>query len=613
MSPHPRLAPWCVVAVLALTGALLSTLLSTLTPSAAHKAGPPPPAAARPPATCPQFGVNLSAGEFGSTLPGTYGVDYLYPGIDAQGYNNAWEMDYFHSKGLNLIRLPLQWERLQHTLNGPLSTFDLGLIDQVLANAAAHGMTVIIGPHNFARRTIGGVDYIIGSPQVPYAAFTDFWQKMAAHFAGHAGLYGYSLDNEPYNTGGLWVTGGAQAGVTGIRQADMAAPILVPGDGWSGAWSWLANGNDALRTLNDPANNLIFDAHQYFDDDYSGTYAQSYDAQGAYPTLGVDLLQSFVGWLHAHNLRGMVTEYGVPDDDPRWWTLLDNALAYLQQNNDVILGGNDWSAGPWWGTSYRLSVEPTGTWPNVTDRPQMAVLAARTGCGAGGATPTPSSGCTVSFNDVPVGSTFYDFIRCLACRGIVGGYPCGGPGEPCPGTYYRPNNNVTRGQVSKIVSESAGFTDPIPSTQQTFEDVAPGSTFQLWVERLVGRNVIGGYPCGGPFEPCVAPANRPYFRPNNNVTRGQLSKIVSGAAGWTETPTAQTFEDVVPGSTFYVYAERVASHGVVGGYPCGGAGEPCVAPANRGYFRPANNATRGQLSKIAAAAFFPNCQTPARR
>jgi hypothetical protein len=58
---------------------------------------------------------------------------------------------------------------------------------------------------------------------------------------------------------------------------------------------------------------------------------------------------------------------------------------------------------------------------------------------------------------------------------------------------------------------------------------------------------------------------------------------------------------------------RVAVRGVVSGYPCGRAGEPCVAPPNRPYFRPANHATRGQLSKIAAAAFFPNCATPARR
>jgi hypothetical protein len=228
------------------------------------------------------------------------------------------------------------------------------------------------------------------------------------------------------------------------------------------------------------------------------------------------------------------------------------------------------------------------------------------------ATPTYTP-CPLSFNDVPVGSTFYTWIRCLACRGIVGGYPCGGPGEPCPGAYYRPNNNVTRGQTSKIISESAGFADPVPSTQQTFQDVPPGSTFHVWIERLSTRGIISGYPCGGPFEPCVAPTNRPYFRPNNNVTRGQLSKITSGAAGWTETPTGQTFEDVPPGSTFYLYIERMASRGIISGYPCGGPFEPCVAPNNRPYFRPNNNATRGQMAKIAAEAFFPNCQTPARR
>jgi len=275
----------------AITICLLTALVMLAGQSQSAVAGPrivDPPA---PSVLCQQFGVNLSGGEFGSNLPGTYGVDYIYPGIDAEGFTNAWEMDYFHGKGLNLLRVPLQWERLQHDLYGPLSTFDLGLIDQVLANAAARGMSVVLGPHNFARRTIGGVDYIIGSAQVPYSAFTDFWQKMAQHFAGHAGLYAYALDNEPHDTGGLWVTGGAQAGVDGVRAADLSTPILVPGDGWSGAWAWLDSGNDALRTLNDPSNNLIFEAHQYFDSDGSGSYALSYDAQGAYPTLGVDRLQ----------------------------------------------------------------------------------------------------------------------------------------------------------------------------------------------------------------------------------------------------------------------------------------------------------------------------------
>ncbi len=222
-------------------------------------------------------------------------------------------------------------------------------------------------------------------------------------------------------------------------------------------------------------------------------------------------------------------------------------------------------------------------------------------------------GCPVPFVDVPPGHTFFGSVQCLACRGIVGGYPCGGPGEPCPGSYFRPNNNVTRGQTAKIVSEAAGFTDPIPSTQRTFQDIAPGSTFYQWIERLAVREIISGYPWGGPGEPCVAPGNRPYFRANANVTRGQLAKIVAEGAGWTETPTGQTFQDVPPGSTFYLSVERVAGHGIIQGYPCGGPFEPCVAPGNRPYYRPNSNATRGQLSKIAANAFYPNCQILAPR
>ncbi len=85
------------------------------------------------------------------------------------------------------------------------------------------------------------------------------------------------------------------------------------------------------------------------------------------------------------------------------------------------------------------------------------------------------------------------------------------------------------------------------------------------------------------------------------------------APGGTATPTAcpVQFEDVPSGNTFYANVRCLACRGIVGGYPCGGPFEPCVGPANRPYFRPNNNATRGQMSKIAAQAFFPNCQTPA--
>jgi hypothetical protein len=176
---------------------------------------------------------------------------------------------------------------------------------------------------------------------------------------------------------------------------------------------------------------------------------------------------------------------------------------------------------------------------------------------------------------------------------------------------------VTRGQLAKIVSQSAGFTEPVSG--QTFEDVASGSTFYEYIERLASRNVMGGYQCGiDPAEPC-GPENRPYFRPNAGATRGQLTKIVANAAGFTDTipDTQYQFTDVEPGSTFWLYVERLLLNrpGVMSGYPCGDPGgdpgEPCDSE-NRPYFRPNNPLTRGQTSKIVANTFFPGCEPPRR-
>jgi hypothetical protein len=238
---------------------------------------------------------------------------------------------------------------------------------------------------------------------------------------------------------------------------------------------------------------------------------------------------------------------------------------------------------------------------------------------AGTATATPTA-CNLSFEDVPVTNTFYPFVQCLACRGIINGYPCGGDFEPCNANedpYFRPNNPVTRGQISKMVSLSAGFNEPVPATQQSFEDVPYGSPFWEYVERLYTRGVIGGYQCGiNPSEPCVPPGDRPYFRPNAGATRGQLVKIASESAGFNDAIPAdqQTFTDVPPGSTFWLYIERLLANrpSAIAGYPCGQIpSEPCDSE-NRPYFRPNNGVTRGQASKIVSNTFFPECSPTLR-
>ncbi|HYP41834.1 MAG TPA: S-layer homology domain-containing protein, partial [Chloroflexia bacterium] len=221
--------------------------------------------------------------------------------------------------------------------------------------------------------------------------------------------------------------------------------------------------------------------------------------------------------------------------------------------------------------------------------------------------------CPIQFTDVSSNHTFYNFIRCLACKGIISGYS--------DGMFY-PNNYVNRGQIAKFISNAAFLADKAAQGTWTFHDVPSSNPYYVWVERVanvsLGRNFIGGYPCGGQFEPCDS-ENRAYFRPYNNATRGQISKMISLAALFVEpvNPNIRTFEDVPNTNEFWSYIERLASRHIITGYPCGGvnpqtqAPEPCGV-GNRPYFRWGNSVTRGQTAQIIARSFFPNsnCENP---
>lgn len=207
-------------------------------------------------------------------------------------------------------------------------------------------------------------------------------------------------------------------------------------------------------------------------------------------------------------------------------------------------------------------------------------------------TPWPTL-CAITFTDVPRDYWAWNYITYMACNNIVTGYPDG---------TFRPNNTVTRGQTAKIVALSAGFDDDPGG--QIYDDVPVGSTFYTWVNQLSLRDIISGYPCGGPGEPCHA-GNLPYFRPGDSTSRGQISKIVAIAAGFDGTPSGQTFQDVPPDSTFYLWVERLVSRDVMSGYPCGSVADaPCVPPLNLPYFFPGKSATRAQVCKIVANAMF---------
>jgi hypothetical protein len=210
-------------------------------------------------------------------------------------------------------------------------------------------------------------------------------------------------------------------------------------------------------------------------------------------------------------------------------------------------------------------------------------------------TPTPTPRCPGErYTDVCPGDTFYTYIMNLTELGVIGGYSDG---------TFRPNNPLTRGQISKIIALAAGLPTVQPN-QPTFADVPANHTFYPYVEASYAAGVITGYPCGGPGEPCD-PQNRPYFRPDNWVTRGQISKMAAIAFGFNEPVSGQTFTDVPPTHTFYQYIERMARRGIIGGYS-----QPSQCPTGVPCFRPSDNVTRGQACKIVDGARQQAALTP---
>ncbi len=71
----------------------------------------------------------------------------------------------------------------------------------------------------------------------------------------------------------------------------------------------------------------------------------------------------------------------------------------------------------------------------------------------------PLNPATPTFADVAADNVFYGTIEAAAAHGILAGYACGGPGEPCDSNsrpYYRPGALATRAQLCKMAYQAFG-------------------------------------------------------------------------------------------------------------------------------------------------------------
>lgn len=300
------------------------------------------------------IGVNLAGADFGD-LGGSLNSGYVYPSNE--------EIDYYASNGMDVIRIPFRWERVQTSLEGPLAAAELRQLDRIVEHAAALGIKVVLDAHNFGKY---GND-LVGSPEVSNASFANFWGRMADYFRGDPNVL-FGLMNEPYQQSAeVWIDS-ANAAIDAIRASGATQKILVPGTYWNGAHSWVSSDNDTMvgSGVRDPLNNYAFEVHQYLDFDSSGTHAGVVST-----TVGADRLADITTWARATGNELFLGEFGVAADTASL-AALDTMLSYMDDNADVWIGGTYWAGGPWWG-DYMFSIEPTSL-TNPVDKPQMDVL-----------------------------------------------------------------------------------------------------------------------------------------------------------------------------------------------------------------------------------------------
>lgn len=223
------------------------------------------------------------------------------------------EMDYFVARGMNYFRLPFNWETFQPTRQGPLDSTQLGFLMNVVNYLTlTKGVYVQLDVHNYARYN-GEIIGASGS-SVTVADYQDLWTRLANIFKNNSHVY-FGLMNEPNQMStNLWLSD-ANAAIQAIRAAGATNVIVVPGNGWDGARSWYDSWYDtsnpqvsnavAMLNISDPLNNFVFEVHQYFDMDYSG----SHDTCGP-PPIGNQTLIAVTGWMRQHRHKVLLTEFG---------------------------------------------------------------------------------------------------------------------------------------------------------------------------------------------------------------------------------------------------------------------------------------------------------------
>jgi endoglucanase len=280
-----------------------------------------PPAAESPPAAQPPTGRKASGYRRGVNV---YTLLYLssdpaYRGEPLSSYR------FLASRGIDIIRLPFPWGKLQPTLGGPFDpTFEASLIREVRRIDAA-GMQTVLDLHNSYRHPTsdGPLSIVDGISQ---ADLDDVWLKLSRLFGDDPSIYAYDLMNEPYELPSRAIEEASQGLVTALRDAGDDTLLWIEGNEYSAVEDWTSNHPEPW--IDDPADNHMYSAHSYIGgQDDNPIYPGDIEGDPRLKTLAN--LKVFTDWLDRYGQRGSIGELGWPSRsfNPSWqaWNRLYDA------------------------------------------------------------------------------------------------------------------------------------------------------------------------------------------------------------------------------------------------------------------------------------------------
>ncbi|MCA9386120.1 S-layer homology domain-containing protein [Candidatus Dojkabacteria bacterium] len=168
-------------------------------------------------------------------------------------------------------------------------------------------------------------------------------------------------------------------------------------------------------------------------------------------------------------------------------------------------------------------------------------------------------------------NVFEPYILNLYTDGVISGFS---------DKTFRPEDPVTRSQMAKFVVKA--FELPVDTSGEPFPDVQNmNDELSSYVQTLKNLDIVSGYTDGN-------------YRPDDSVTRGQVTKFVTKALeakGYTYNKNlSASFTDVPETNPFYPYIAFLSNIEVNGEY--------IIKGYSTGEYKPDESLSRGAMSKV---------------